>query len=94
MTLRFYIIIYNCSNFNLSSLGSSFNDKLINDADNDPLGQDLFEKEQDDLLKDLIDLPRKACDRQVGYSSSYLNCPCIVQCILGMSIYINAFIIV
>ncbi|XWS18149.1 hypothetical protein CRYUN_Cryun32bG0017300 [Craigia yunnanensis] len=44
----------------------SFNDKLINEAANDPLGQDLFEKEQDDLLKDLIDIPRKACDRRIN----------------------------
>lgn len=44
----------------------SFNDKFINEADNDPLGQDLFEKEQDDLLKDLIDIPRKACDRRIN----------------------------
>ncbi|XVE87709.1 hypothetical protein DITRI_Ditri19aG0009500 [Diplodiscus trichospermus] len=44
----------------------SFNDKLINEAANDPLGQDLFEKEQDDLLKDLVDIPRKACDRRIN----------------------------
>ncbi|XVF75253.1 hypothetical protein PTKIN_Ptkin13bG0172800 [Pterospermum kingtungense] len=44
----------------------SFNDKFNNEAANDPLGQDLFEKEQDDLLKDLIDIPRKACDRRIN----------------------------
>ncbi|XP_021294281.1 EH domain-containing protein 2-like isoform X2 [Herrania umbratica] len=44
----------------------SFNDKLLNEASIGPLGQDLFEKEQDDLLKDLIDIPRKACDRRIN----------------------------
>ncbi|XP_022714431.1 EH domain-containing protein 2-like isoform X1 [Durio zibethinus] len=44
----------------------SFNDKILNEADIDQLGQDLFEKEQDDLLKDLIDIPRKACDRRIN----------------------------
>ncbi|EOY28850.1 EPS15 domain 2 isoform 4 [Theobroma cacao] len=44
----------------------SFNDKLLNEAAIGPLGQDLFEKEQDDLLKDLIDIPRKACDRRIN----------------------------
>lgn len=49
------------------SFVSSFNDKQINEADVDQLGQDLFEKEQDDLLKDLLDIPRKACDRRVWF---------------------------
>ncbi|OMO76869.1 hypothetical protein CCACVL1_15328 [Corchorus capsularis] len=44
----------------------SFNDKHLNEATIGPLGQDLFEKEQDDLLKDLIDIPRKACDRRIN----------------------------
>lgn len=44
----------------------SFNDNQINEADVDQLGQDLFEKEQDDLLKDLLDIPRKACDRRIN----------------------------
>lgn len=30
-----------------------------------PIGGDLFEKEQDDLLADLTDIPKKACDRRV-----------------------------
>ncbi|GKD97845.1 hypothetical protein Tco_1381742 [Tanacetum coccineum] len=29
-----------------------------------PLGTELFEKEQDDLLSDLKDIPKKACDRR------------------------------
>ncbi|XP_022724381.1 EH domain-containing protein 2-like isoform X6 [Durio zibethinus] len=44
----------------------SFNDKLINEGVNDPLGQDLFDKEQDDLIKDLLDIPRQACDRRIN----------------------------
>jgi len=35
------------------------------------LGQDLFEKEQNDLLADLIDIPKKACDRRVCSLISY-----------------------
>ncbi|XP_039044082.1 EH domain-containing protein 2-like isoform X1 [Hibiscus syriacus] len=44
----------------------SFNDKHNNEAAIDELGLDLFEKEQDDLLKDLLDIPRKACDRRIN----------------------------
>ncbi|KAL4554142.1 hypothetical protein LXL04_037297 [Taraxacum kok-saghyz] len=43
----------------------SFNDKPIN-ADNGPMGIQLFEKEQDDLLADLKDIPKKACDRRIN----------------------------
>ncbi|KAG5005683.1 hypothetical protein JHK85_024225 [Glycine max] len=31
-----------------------------------PLGQDLFEKEQNNLLADLMDIPKKACDRRIN----------------------------
>ncbi|KAL8509863.1 hypothetical protein ACS0TY_016907 [Phlomoides rotata] len=44
----------------------SFNDKPINTASAGPLGKDLFEKEQNDLLRDLKDIPKKACDRRVS----------------------------
>ncbi|KAL3632710.1 EH domain-containing protein 1 [Castilleja foliolosa] len=44
----------------------SFNDKPINEAAAGPLGKDLFEKEQDDLLSDLKDIPKKACDRRIN----------------------------
>lgn len=44
----------------------SFNDKPIEEATAGPIGQDLFEKEQDDLLMDLVDIPRKACDRRIN----------------------------
>lgn len=43
---------------------SSFNDKPVKEG-TDYMGKDLFEKEQDDLLEDLIDIPKKACDRKV-----------------------------
>lgn len=44
----------------------SFNDKAISGAALGPIGMDLFEKEQDDLLVDLMDIPKKACDRRVN----------------------------
>ncbi|XP_057764943.1 EH domain-containing protein 1-like [Salvia miltiorrhiza] len=44
----------------------SFNDKPVNEAATGPVGKDLFEKEQDDLLVDLIDIPKKACDRRIN----------------------------
>ncbi|WOK94266.1 EH domain-containing protein 1 [Canna indica] len=44
----------------------SFNDKPINEAAVGPLGKELFEKEQDDLLADLKDIPKKACDRRIN----------------------------
>ncbi|XP_052202090.1 EH domain-containing protein 1-like [Diospyros lotus] len=44
----------------------SFNDKPVNEEAVGPMGKDLFEKEQDDLLADLIDIPKKACDRRIN----------------------------
>ncbi|XP_055816251.1 EH domain-containing protein 1-like [Solanum dulcamara] len=44
----------------------SFNDKPVNEEAVGPIGKDLFEKEQDDLLDDLIDIPKKACDRRIN----------------------------
>ncbi|XP_073062079.1 EH domain-containing protein 1-like [Primulina eburnea] len=44
----------------------SFNDKPINEAAAGPIGKVLFEKEQDDLLTDLKDIPKKACDRRIN----------------------------
>lgn len=44
----------------------SFNDKPVNEAVVGPIGKELFEKEQDDLLTDLKDIPKKACDRQIN----------------------------
>ncbi|KAL2245274.1 EH domain-containing protein 1 [Sesamum indicum] len=44
----------------------SFNDKPINEAASGPIGKELFEKEQDDLLADLKDIPKKACDRRIN----------------------------
>jgi hypothetical protein len=43
----------------------SFNDKPVNENAVGPLGKELFEREQDDLLADLKDIPKKACDRRV-----------------------------
>lgn len=54
------------SNIGISSwLCSSFNDKPVNEGVVGPIGKELFEKEQDDLLSDLVDIPKKACDRRV-----------------------------
>ncbi|CAA7019667.1 unnamed protein product [Microthlaspi erraticum] len=44
----------------------SFNDKPINEAVVGPIGKELFEKEQNDLLADLMDIPKKACDRKIN----------------------------
>ncbi|GAB4826525.1 EH domain-containing protein 1 [Ancistrocladus abbreviatus] len=44
----------------------SFNDKPIDEEAIGPMGKDLFEKEQNDLLTDLRDIPKKACDRRIN----------------------------
>ncbi|PUZ49423.1 hypothetical protein GQ55_7G324800 [Panicum hallii var. hallii] len=44
----------------------SFNDKPIRETAAGPLGMKLFQKEQDDLLSDLNDIPKKACDRRIN----------------------------
>ncbi|KAJ8775414.1 hypothetical protein K2173_023179 [Erythroxylum novogranatense] len=44
----------------------SFNDKPINEENVSPMFRDLFEKEQDDLLVDLVEIPKKACDRRIN----------------------------
>jgi len=44
----------------------SFNDKPIDEDRIGQTGKDLFEKEQADLLADLKDIPRKACDRKIN----------------------------
>uniref|UniRef100_A0A0D9WAX9 Dynamin-type G domain-containing protein n=1 Tax=Leersia perrieri TaxID=77586 RepID=A0A0D9WAX9_9ORYZ len=44
----------------------SFNDKPIRETAAGPLGIELFQKEQDDLLSDLNDIPKKACDRRIN----------------------------
>ncbi|KAM7501021.1 hypothetical protein LguiA_025435 [Lonicera macranthoides] len=44
----------------------SFNDKPVNEGVVGPIGKDLFEKEQDDLLIDLTDIPKKACERRIN----------------------------
>ena len=45
----------------------SFNDKPVKESAVGPIGKELFEKEQDDLLSDLKDIPKKACDRRVSF---------------------------
>ena len=43
----------------------SFNTSPINSEKN-PLAQELFEREQEDLLNDLYKLPERSCDRKVN----------------------------
>lgn len=42
----------------------SFNDKPIR-TDLNPNGKELFEKEQQNLLQDLYEIPQRSCDRKV-----------------------------
>ncbi|KAL9236270.1 hypothetical protein vseg_010962 [Gypsophila vaccaria] len=44
----------------------SFNDKPSDETIDGPLGKELFEREHDDLLADLKDIPKKACDRRIN----------------------------
>lgn len=60
---------------------SSFNDKPINEGAIGPIGKELFEREQEDLLNDLKDIPKKACDRRVrSRSLYYVDFHCEVKC--------------
>ncbi|XP_014511362.1 EH domain-containing protein 1-like isoform X1 [Vigna radiata var. radiata] len=43
----------------------SFNERSTQDSIN-PLEDEIFQKEQDDLLSDLKDIPKKACDRKIN----------------------------
>ncbi|KAJ7963730.1 EH domain-containing protein 1 [Quillaja saponaria] len=44
----------------------SFNDKPVNEDATGPIGKELFEREQEDLLSDLKNIPKKACDRRIN----------------------------
>ncbi|KAK9673855.1 hypothetical protein RND81_12G194300 [Saponaria officinalis] len=44
----------------------SFNDKPSDEAIDGPMGRELFEREHEDLLADLKDIPKKACDRRIN----------------------------
>ncbi|WOK98253.1 EH domain-containing protein 1-like [Canna indica] len=44
----------------------SFNDKPMNETASGPIGKELFEREQENLLSDLKDIPKKACDRRIN----------------------------
>lgn len=63
-----FVTILLCVVISLLGFGSSFNDKPVNEAATGPIGKELFEKEQEDLLADLKDIPKKACDRRVSVS--------------------------
>ncbi|KAL2316714.1 hypothetical protein Fmac_030590 [Flemingia macrophylla] len=59
-------VIFAVEDFFHIPLPISFNDKPVNDAVTGPIGKELFEKEQDDLLSDLKDVPKAACDRRIN----------------------------
>ncbi|XP_057960668.1 EH domain-containing protein 2-like [Malania oleifera] len=45
----------------------SFNDNPVDEVVVGPIWKELFEKEQDDLPIDLMDIPKKACERQYAH---------------------------
>ncbi|KAJ3678429.1 hypothetical protein LUZ60_002232 [Juncus effusus] len=61
----------------------SFNDKPISESAVGPLGKELFEKEQEDLLSDLNDIPKKACDRRINEFVKRAREAKIHACIIG-----------
>ena len=66
------MLVLSCKSNVSPSFGSSFNDKPVNEAATGPIGKELFEREQEDLLSDLKDIPKKACDRRVSLLHSFL----------------------
>ncbi|CAI9787809.1 unnamed protein product [Fraxinus pennsylvanica] len=60
----------------------SFNDKPLNAATG-PMGQELFEKEQDDLLTDLKNIPKRACDRRINEFVKRARAAKIHACIIS-----------
>lgn len=68
----FYILFIYAYTILPLACGSSFNDKPVNEGATGPIGKELFEKEQDDLLSDLKDIPKKACDRRVSHLHFHL----------------------
>lgn len=49
----------------------SFNVGRVISEEKNPHGKELFEKEQEDLLHDLYDIPRRSCDRKASTSSNF-----------------------
>ena len=81
MLVFFTVQSYILSSLVLCSSCSSFNDKPINEETASQMFCELFEKEQNDLLMDLVDIPKKACDRRVcGFCSFLLILTCIFVC--------------
>ena len=62
-----YIRLKCCSYYDNRShfFRRSFNDRPSNEGIDGPIGRELFEREHDDLIADLKDIPKKACDRRV-----------------------------
>ncbi|XAR67417.1 hypothetical protein NMG60_11002173 [Bertholletia excelsa] len=61
----------------------SFRDTPINEAAGGPLGQELFEREQNDLLSDLKDIPKKSCDRRINEFVKRARAAKIHACIIS-----------
>ncbi|QHO26665.1 EH domain-containing protein 1 [Arachis hypogaea] len=61
----------------------SFIEKPVNDAAGGPIGRELFEKEQDDLLSDLKDIPKMACDRRINEFVKRARAAKIHACIIS-----------
>ncbi|XP_068311849.1 EH domain-containing protein 1-like [Pyrus communis] len=61
----------------------SFNDKPVNKAATGPVGKELFEKEQGDLLSDLNDIPKKACERKINEFVKRARAAKIHACIIS-----------
>ena len=52
----------------------SFNAGRVINEEKNPHGKELFEKEQEDLLNDLYDIPKRSCDRKVECKRLSLQC--------------------
>ncbi|KAM1057186.1 hypothetical protein ACFX2A_031166 [Malus domestica] len=61
----------------------SFNDKPVNEAATGPVGKELFEKELGDLLSDLNDIPKKACERKINEFVKRARAAKIHACIIS-----------
>ena len=57
-------------------IGSFNADKPIR-TDMNPSGEDLFNKEQADLLQDLFEIPQRSCDRKVKLHVVALQTGCL-----------------
>lgn len=69
VSIRFRMAMQVCKVY----IGSFNADKPIRE-DVNPYCRDLFEREQNDLLQDLFDIPQRSCDRKVSLKSLCSTC--------------------